>query len=171
MESQHFTTKCLQDDFKDPDCKQRAPNTKIAIRTYTTDKINIIGSCSLFVVHQDTSKLKQVTFCVTSHECSVVLSCERSLKLSLIHPCSNLSKIPACTSLICSNADHPMKKKSKKSAQEKYVNQCVKDKVPVYKETSKQKCQANVIEDDKNSQVNMKQNYQEGQDRPVYFDK
>ena len=27
--------------FKDPDCKQLVPSTKVAIRTYTTDKINI----------------------------------------------------------------------------------------------------------------------------------
>ena len=34
--------------FKDPDCKQLAPSTKVEIRTYTTDKINIFGSCSFF---------------------------------------------------------------------------------------------------------------------------
>ena len=79
--------------FKDPHYEQLAPSTKVAIRTYTTDKINIVGSCSLFVVHPDTSSLKQVTFYVTSHEGSVVLSCERSLKLSLINPHSYLDQI------------------------------------------------------------------------------
>ena len=69
-------------------------------------------------------KLEQVTFYVTSHEGSVVSSCETSLRLSLIHPCSNLDQIPDCASLIYSNADHPMKRKSKKSVQGKYVNQC-----------------------------------------------
>ena len=111
--------------FKDPDCEQLAPSTKVAISTYTTDKIKIIGSCSLFGVHPDTSSLKQVTFYVTSYEGSVILSCETSLKLKLIHPHSNLDQISNCTSLICSNADHPMMKKSKKSTQKKYVNQCV----------------------------------------------
>ena len=38
--------------------KQLAHNTKVAITTSTTDKINIVGSCSLFAVHLDTSKLK-----------------------------------------------------------------------------------------------------------------
>ena len=104
--------------FKDPDCKQLAPSIKDTIRTYTTDKINIVGSCSLFAVHPDTCKLKQATFYVTSHEGSVVLSCKTSLKLNLIHPCSNLDQVPDCTSLIYSNADHPMKKESKKSMQE-----------------------------------------------------
>ena len=114
--------------FKDPDCEQLAPSNKTAIRTYTTDKINIVGSCSLFVVHSDTSSLKKITFKVASHGSSVVLSCETSLRLRLIHPHSNLDWIPDCASLICSNADHPpLKRKSKKSAQRKYVNQCVKD--------------------------------------------
>ena len=140
--------------FNDPDCKQLAPSTKIAIRMYTTDKINKVGSCSLFVAHPHTSSLKQVTFCVTSHEGSVVLSCKRSLGLNLIHPCSNLDQIPDCASLIYSKADHPMKRKHKNSVQEKYINQCVKDKVPVQDETSKWEYKANVyIEDDKNCQA------------------
>ena len=111
--------------FKDPDCKHFTSNTKVAIRTYHTGKINIVGSFSLFVVHPDTSKLTQVTFYVTSHEGSVVLSCKTSLKLNLIHPHSSLDQIPDCP------ADHPIKRKSKKSMQEKYVNQC---------DTRKQKC-------------------------------
>ena len=37
--------------FKDSECTQLAPSTKVAIRTYTTDKIKIVGSCNLFVVH------------------------------------------------------------------------------------------------------------------------
>ena len=140
--------------FKDSDCEQLAPSNKAAIRSYTTDKITIVGSCSLFAVHPDTSSLKQVTLYVTCHKGSVVLSCETSLRLSLIHPHSNLDQIPDCASLICSNADDP-RRKSKKSVQEKYVNQCVKDKVPVQDETNKWDCQANIIEDDKNCQVNI----------------
>ena len=134
--------------FKDPDCKQLAPSTKVAIRNYTTDKINIVGSCGLFVVNTDTSKLKQVTFYVTSHEGSVILSCKTSLRLNLIHPHSNLDQMPDCASLICSNDDHPMKRKSKKSPQGKYVNQCVlqENKSSI----SKWESQVNVIEDDKN---------------------
>ena len=124
----------------------------IVIRTYTTDKINIVGSCSLFVVHPDANSLKWRTFYVTSHECSVVLSCETNLRLTLIHPHSNWNLIPDCASLICNNADHPWKRKSKKSVQGKYVNQCVKDKVPVLDETNKQGCQACIIEDYKNYQ-------------------
>ena len=100
--------------YDDPDCEKLAPGSK-EIGTYTTGKIKIIGSCELLVVHPDNSSLKQVTFQVTSHEGSVVLSCETSLGLSLIQPHSNLDQIPDSSSLICSNADHPMKRKFKKS--------------------------------------------------------
>ena len=124
--------------FKDPDCEQLAPSTKVAVRTYTTDKINIVGSCSLFMVHPDIIILKQVTFYVTSQEGSVVLSCEKSLKLSLIHPHNNLYQIPDYASLICSNADHPMKRKSKKST-ERYRSSASKwdNKANVYLEDDK----------------------------------
>ena len=142
--------------FKDPDCEQLTPSDKVTIRTHTTDKINIVGSCSLFVVHPDTCSFKQITFYVTNHEGSVVLSCEISLRLSLIHPHSNWHQIPDCASLVCSKADHPRKRTSKKSVQGKYIHQCVKDKVPVQDETSKWEYKAKIFtEDDKNSQVNM----------------
>ena len=56
------------------------------------------------------------------------------------------------------HADHQKKRKSKNSMQEKYVDQCVKEKVPVQDEISKQEYKANVYkEDDKNSQVNVNQ--------------
>ena len=159
--------------YDDPDCKKLAPSSK-EIGTIKTDKITIIGSCELLVVHPDTSSLKQVTFHVTSHEGSVVLSCETSLVLHLIQPCSNLDQIPGSATLICSNADHPMKRKSKKSvqvskqnqsmctrkeeistksvSQEKYVNQCVIQEVQ--EERSLWECLTNVM-DDKNCQSNV----------------
>ena len=107
------------------------------------------------MVHPDTSSLKQVTFYVTSHEGSVVLSCKTSLRLRLIHPNSKLHQIPDCASLIYSNADHPMKRKSKKCVPEKYVNQCVLQENK--SSTSKQEYKANVYkEDGKSCQVNMR---------------
>ena len=56
--------------YDDPDCKKPAHSSK-EIGTYTTDKITIIGSCELLVVHPDTSSLKPIIFHVTSHEGSV----------------------------------------------------------------------------------------------------
>ena len=95
------------------------------IYAYTTVKIRIIESSELFVVHQDTSSLRQITFHITSHEGSVVLSCETSLRLSLIQHHSNLDQIPDSASLICSNADHPIKRKSKKRVQVSKQSQIV----------------------------------------------
>ena len=51
---------------KDPDCKKLAPSSSLEIGTYTTDKIKVIGSCTLLVVHPDTQCLKEVTFHVTA---------------------------------------------------------------------------------------------------------
>ena len=69
--------------YDDPDCKKLVPGSK-EIGTYTTDKVNIVGSCSLLMGHPDTRNLKQVTFHVTNHDGNVGLSCETSLGLSLI---------------------------------------------------------------------------------------
>ena len=101
--------------FKDPDCTKLAPSSKLEIGTYTTDKIKVIGSCTLFVVHPDTQCLKEVTFHVTSHEGSVVLSYATSLELNLIQPHNNLDHIPSSDSLISHKANHPRKNKSQEN--------------------------------------------------------
>ena len=151
-----------------------APSSILEIGTYTTDKIKVIGSCTLLAVHPDTQGLQEATFHVTSHEDSVVLSCVTTLELSLIQPHNNLDPILPSASLISSKGDYLRKSKfqttmklskpntnvcsSKEQslivlpAQRDSVNQCVmyenKD------ETSKWGCPANVIsmEDDKNCQ-------------------
>ena len=160
--------------FKDADCMKLAPSNKLEIGTFTSDKTKVIGSCTLLAVHPDTQCLQEVTFHVTSHKGSVVLSCATTLDLCLLQPHSNLDSIPSSASLIKSKADYPRKKVPEKyvniKAQEKYVfkqgtvsqivtftrifsvNQCFlqEDK----EEKSKQEGQANLIyiEDDKNCQ-------------------
>ena len=98
--------------FKDADCMKFAPSSKLEIGTYTADKIKVIGSCTLLVVHPNAQCLKKVTFHVTSHEVSVVLSCVTTLELCLIQPHSNLDSIPSGASLITSKGNYPRKKKS-----------------------------------------------------------
>ena len=39
---------------QDPDCTKLAPSSKLEIGTYTTNKIKVVGSCVLYMVHQDT---------------------------------------------------------------------------------------------------------------------
>ena len=65
--------------YKDDDCTKLAPSNKVAVKTYTTEKIKIVGSCNLFVLHPDTKCLQEVTFQVISHEGSVIISCATSL--------------------------------------------------------------------------------------------
>ena len=101
--------------FHDPDCTKLAPSGKLKIGTYTTNKIKVVGSFILYVVHPDTQCLQQVTFHVTSHESNVILSCVTTLALSLIQPCTSLDCLPSSAGLISSSADHPMKTKSQKN--------------------------------------------------------
>ena len=98
--------------FQDPDCKKLAPCSKLKIRTYTTDKVKVVGSCVLYVVHLDAQCLQEVTFYVASNNGSVVLSCATMLALGLIQPHTSLDYLLPCTSLIASSADHTMKTKS-----------------------------------------------------------
>ena len=67
--------------YKDPDCAKIAPSSKSGISTYTTEKILILGSCDLVVVHPDTRSLKKVTFQVVNQAGSVIVSCATSLDL------------------------------------------------------------------------------------------
>ena len=100
--------------YKDKDCAKLEPSNKAAVKTYTSEKINIVGSCKMFVVQPDTKVLEEVTFLVTSHEGSVIVSCATSIELGLIHPNTNLDEVPEEGSLIYSIADMPKNKKNKK---------------------------------------------------------
>ena len=100
--------------FKDADCMKLAPSSKLEIGTYTTDKIKVVGSCSLLAVHPHTQCLKEVTFHVTSYEGNVDLSCATTLELSLIQSHSSLNFVPSSASLISSKADYSRKNELQK---------------------------------------------------------
>ena len=159
--------------FHEADCQKLAPSSK-EINMYTTDKIPVIGSCRLLVVHLDTQSSEEVTFQVTSQEGSVVLSCVTTLELGLIQPCSDLEvSISASASLISSTADYSRKNRSKESkpkknvssnkqqspellpAQGQLVVQCIVQEI--LDKTSQQEytAQDKYMEDDKNCQVDM----------------
>ena len=105
--------------YKDKDCMKVEPSTKAVVKTYTTEKIKIVGSCIMFVVHPDTRLLHEVTFHVTSHEGSVIVSCVTILELSRIHPHTNLDELPEEGSLIYSKADMPKQMRNKKCEADK----------------------------------------------------
>ena len=78
----------------------------------------------MFAVHPDTKLLQEVTFQVTSHEGSVIVSCATSIELGLIHPHTNLDEVPEQGSLIYSIADMPKKQRNKSCQAES--NMCSK---------------------------------------------
>ena len=95
--------------FNDKDCMKVTPSSKLEIGIYTSGKIKVIRSCTLLAVQPDTQCLKEVTFHITSHVCSVVLSYVTTLELNLIQPCSNLDFVPYNASMITSKADYARK--------------------------------------------------------------
>ena len=76
-----------------------------------TDTVKILGTCIIYLVHPDSKKMKEVIFYIASNEGSVLLSCNTSLALDLIHPRPRLNYLPPRASLITSSADHPRKTK------------------------------------------------------------
>ena len=146
--------------YKDPDCAKLAPSNKDGILIYSTEKIKIIGSCELLIVHPDTKCFKEVTFKVVSHEGSVIVSCATSIDLNLIWPHSELNdRVPDCGRLIYSCADDPDKhtyKKAKPKASKTEVTQWKNQ--DVQKENKQQKCQApnSTVFNNKNCQAERK---------------
>ena len=119
--------------YKDLHCTWLEPSNKIAVTTHTTEKIKIVGSCKMFVVHPETRLLHEVTLQVTSHEGSVIVLCATSLELGLIHPHTNLDAVPEEGSLICSKADMP-KQERNKNCQAESIKGSVKAKRDMWSE-------------------------------------
>ena len=101
----------IQDNiYIDPDCIKLQPSEKKGIQTYTKQKIPVIGSCELFVLHSDDQCFHKVKFQVVSVEGSVIISCATSINLNLIQIPKQLdTNIPGCARLIYSSVDAPGK--------------------------------------------------------------
>ena len=126
--------------YKDPECTKLEPSSKVAVKTYTTERIKIVGSCKMFVVHPDTKGLQEVIFHVTSHEGSVIISCATSIELGLIHPHTKLDEMPEEGSLIYSKADMPKKQRNKSCQAES--NMCSKKSKNQVQRSYDKNCQA-----------------------------
>ena len=68
--------------FNDPELKKLAPST-LEGGTYTTDTVNIVGSCLSYLVHPHTEKLQEMTFYAAQNDCSARASLITS---SVNHP-------------------------------------------------------------------------------------
>ena len=92
--------------YNDPDCIKLQLSEKKGIQTYTKQKIPVIGSCELFVLHQDDQCFHKVKFQVVSIEGSVIISCATSINLNLIQIPKQLdTNIPDGARLIYSSVD------------------------------------------------------------------
>ena len=105
--------------FQDPNMKKLDPSS-LEIGTYTTDTVNIVGSCVFYLVHLNTKKLMEVTFYVAMKDGSLLLSCKTTLMLGLIQPRTRLS--PSKSNLITSSADHQKKTKATLHVQKQEVS-------------------------------------------------
>ena len=123
--------------YKDKDCTKLEPSTKSSCENIYHRENKIVGSCKMFIVHPDTRLLHEVTFQVTSHKGSVIVSCATSLELSLIHPHTNLDELPEEGSIICSKADMPKKKKNK-NCQSESIKGSVKPKKDMWSVTKEE---------------------------------
>ena len=98
--------------FHDPSLEKLTPS-KLQIGTYTNDTVKIVGTCKLYLVHQDTKKLVETIFYVVINDGAVLLSCKSILALDLIQHWSRLDYLPPRASLMTSTQDHPKKDQHK----------------------------------------------------------
>ena len=96
--------------FRDP-IFEKLVLSKLQIGTHTNDTVKIVGTCKLYLVHLDTKKLLETTFCVATNDGIMLLSCNSTLALDLIQPRSRLDYLPPRASLITSMQNNPMKAK------------------------------------------------------------
>ena len=78
------------------------------IYTYTTEKVPVIGSCELLVLHPDDKCFLKLPFHVVSVEGSVIVPCATSINLNLIQIHNELdTNIPDCARLYYISANKP----------------------------------------------------------------
>ena len=106
--------------YQDQDLKKLTP-CNLKIGTYTADTIRIIGTTTIYLIQPDSKQPTEMTFHVASNEGSVLLSCNASLNLSLIHSRPKLDYLPPRASLITNKEDHPRKTKTQVQVQKHEV--------------------------------------------------
>ena len=94
--------------FKDPDCTKLA-HSDLQLGTYTNNKVKLIDTFELYVIHPNTKSIEAVMFFVACNEGSVLLLCTTSLALGMIKPHARLDHLPSGSNVISSSADQPIK--------------------------------------------------------------
>ena len=85
------------------------------------DTFRILGTTIIYLIHPDSKQPTKTTFHIASSKGSVLLSCNASLHLGLIHHRSRLDYLPPQASLITSKEDHPRKTKLQVQVQKHQV--------------------------------------------------
>ena len=106
--------------YQDQDLKKLTP-CNLKIGTYMADIIRILGTTIIYLIHPDSKQPTKTTFHIASSKGSVLLSCNASLHLGLIHHRSRLDYLPPQASLITSKEDHPRKTKLQVQVQKHQV--------------------------------------------------
>ena len=88
---------------------------------HTMDTIKIIGTTTIYLLHPDSKKLVETTFYITSNEGSVLLSCNTSLTLGLIHSRTKLDYLSPRVRLFTSKVDHPRNTKEQIQFQKQVI--------------------------------------------------
>ena len=92
--------------YQDKDLRKLNP-CNLKIGTYTADFIKIIGTMVIYLIDPNSKQPTKMAFHIASSEGSVLLSCNASLQLGLIHHRPQLDNLPPWASLITSKEDHP----------------------------------------------------------------
>ena len=107
--------------YHDQDLTKLTP-CNLKIGTYTMDTMKIIGTTTIYLLHPDSKKLVETTFYIASNEGSVLLSCNTSLTLGLIHSRTKLDYLPPRVKLITSKVDHLRNTKEEIQVQKQVIN-------------------------------------------------
>ena len=110
---------------------EKLVSSKLQIGTYTNDTVKIVGTGKLHLVHPDTKKLLETTFCVANNDGSMLLPSNSTLALDLIQPRSRLDYLPPRASLITSTKDHPKKTKQTQPAVHRLQQVAIQNKQQV----------------------------------------
>ena len=106
--------------YHDQDLTKLTP-CNLKIGTYTMDTIKIIGTMTIYLLHPNSKKLVETIFYIASNKGSVLLSCNTSLSLGLIHSRTKLDFLPPRVRLITSKIDHPRNTKEQIQVQKQVI--------------------------------------------------
>ena len=96
--------------FNDHSLSKLAPSN-LELTVLTGHSVDLLGTCTLQMIHPDTKQAQAAVFYVSSDGNGVLLSCATTLALGLLSVRPRLNYLPPRATLITSDSDHPSKTK------------------------------------------------------------